>query len=29
MRITAKEDISLLNLLLKEFPQTSISKAKK
>lgn len=29
MRITAKEDISLLKLLLSEFPQTSISKAKK
>lgn len=29
MRITAKEDISLLKLLLAEFPQTSISKAKK
>lgn len=29
MRITAKEDISLLKLLLKEFPQTSITKAKK
>ena len=29
MRITAKEDISLLKLLLNEFGQTSISKAKK
>lgn len=29
MRITAKEDISLLKLLLAEFPQTSVSKAKK
>ncbi len=29
MRITAKEDISLLKLLLNEFGQTSVSKAKK